>query len=398
MSAPVTKKHFLNDPKRLSTLERLDLLSPTPSDALNRLTRLAAALMQAPIAMVSIVDDHRQFYKSVVGLPDVIEAPLSHSFCQHVVTSGEPLIVSDSRLNDITKDNLAIRDLQVIAYAGMPMISSDGQSLGSFCVLDHKPRQWTATELGILEDLRGAAMVEIELREVTAQLGAEQAFRDGLTSLLVHDFKTPLTSILVAAETAQEDPGSVGEMLSIISSNAQRMQVLTNDLLDVSRFEHGEIRINAVQFDFAKLVTEAIRDVTPIAKEVEVRIEARIPVELPMVKGDRVLISRLLTNLLSNALRYTTRGTDVTVVAEQVGDRIKCSVIDNGPGIPTEMTETIFAKYGRVEGAKQNYQAPSTGLGLTFCKMCVNAHGGEIGVDSELGRGSTFWFTLPTVR
>jgi signal transduction histidine kinase len=388
-------KSALDDPRRLHAIDVLDLLSSTPSESLDRLTRLASHLLGSPVALVSIVDADRQFFKSHVGTLGIRETPLSYSFCQHVVTSGEPLIVDDCRADDLVKNNLAIEELNVAAYAGVPLVTTTGETLGSFCVIDTKPRHWTPEELEILDDLADAAMVEIELRETSVRLREEQLLREETMNLLVHDFRTPLSIINAAAQTALADESCLTEMLSITLSSTSRMQCLVNDLLDVGRFEAGQLEPNIALFDFEGLVASTVRDLVPLAHEHEITLEHRVSTAHPPVSIDAGLIARVLTNLLSNAIRYTERSSVVVIALENAGTMLRCSVSDSGQGISPDMKDVIFQKYGRVVSAKKNCKTPSTGLGLTFCKMCVESLGGTIGVDSVEGEGSTFWFTVP---
>jgi PAS domain S-box-containing protein len=174
------KASKLNEINRLEKLRSLCLLDTPIDPAFDRLTRLARNILKTPISLVSLVDEDRQFFKSFIGLPEpwatTRETPLSHSFCKHVVTTGEPLIITDARLEPLVQDNLAIEDLGVIAYAGMPLITSDGYELGSFCAIDTQPKQWTAEEISILADLTASVMTEIELRselEHSQQLEAQ---------------------------------------------------------------------------------------------------------------------------------------------------------------------------------------------------------------------------------
>lgn len=159
---------ILNDRKRLETLNWLDLLDSAAEVAFDRLTTLASKLVDAPVSLVTLVDKDRQYFKSCVGLQDPWackrETPLSHSFCQYVVASGQPLIVEDAREDPILQDNLAIPDLNVIGYLGMPLVLSNGTHLGSFCVIDTKPRKWTYNEIYIIHELSQSVMTEIELR------------------------------------------------------------------------------------------------------------------------------------------------------------------------------------------------------------------------------------------
>ena len=154
-------------PERLAELHSTRLLDSPPEESFDRLTRLTATVLNVPIALVSLVDSDRQFFKSCLGLPQPWAAqrqtPLSHSFCQHVVESRRPLVVSDAREHPLLRDNPAIRDLGVIAYAGAPLITPDGNVLGTLCAIDHQPRHWTPEQVEILCNLAGSVLSEIQL-------------------------------------------------------------------------------------------------------------------------------------------------------------------------------------------------------------------------------------------
>ncbi|MDP9417090.1 MAG: SpoIIE family protein phosphatase [Actinomycetota bacterium] len=158
----------LSDPLRLRALDRSGLMEVVDDEALGRFTRLACRLLKAPVSLVSLVDERVQHFASAVGLPEpwATEAgtPLSHSFCRHVVASREPLFVEDAREHPLVAENLAIPDLNVIAYAGVPITDETGLVLGSFCVIDHQPRAWTQDELDVLSDLGAAVSGEVQLR------------------------------------------------------------------------------------------------------------------------------------------------------------------------------------------------------------------------------------------
>ena len=163
----------LFDPERLDALDATGLLDHLPIESLDRFTRIASAALGVPVSLVSLVDNHRQFFVSQVGLPapwsDTRETPLSHSFCQHVVTSRAPLVVNDSRVHPVVRDNPSVWDLGVVAYAGMPITTRDGHVLGSFCAIDGQPRAWTGRDLAILQDLAAAVSEAVDLRRDLAQ-------------------------------------------------------------------------------------------------------------------------------------------------------------------------------------------------------------------------------------
>ena len=165
---PTYRTRPLVDPARLAALHESALLDAPVSESFDRLTRFATAALHTPVALVSLVDVDRQFFLSSVGLGEpwatARETPLSHSFCQHVVSSGQPLIVTDARQHPLVCDNLAIRDLGVIAYAGVPLVDPTGAVLGSFCAIDTVPRRWDDAEVAILRDLAAQAQTELALR------------------------------------------------------------------------------------------------------------------------------------------------------------------------------------------------------------------------------------------
>ncbi|MDQ2799097.1 MAG: GAF domain-containing protein, partial [Armatimonadota bacterium] len=165
----------LADPDRLAALAATGLLDSPPEFAFDRLTRLACRILGTPVALVSLVTQDRQFFKSSAGLPDEVgrETPLSHSFCQHVVRSAQPLVVADAREEPNLRDNGAVRDLGVRAYAGVPLTTSDGQTLGSFCVIDTSPRDWTEDDLTTLRTLADSVQTEIELRGALRQAATQ---------------------------------------------------------------------------------------------------------------------------------------------------------------------------------------------------------------------------------
>lgn len=158
----------LFNPHRLAILRSLGLLEPQPDAPFDRLTRLAARALRVPVTLISFVSDERQVFLGATGLPEPLatqrETPLSHSFCQYVVSTDEPLIVTDAREHPLVRDNLAIPDMGIVAYAGIPLRTKSGHVLGSFCAIDTEPHAWTTDEIELLHDFAGAALAEIELR------------------------------------------------------------------------------------------------------------------------------------------------------------------------------------------------------------------------------------------
>jgi GAF domain-containing protein len=157
----------VRDPARLEALRATGLLDSPPEPGFDRHARLAAQMMNAPVALVSLVDEDRQFFKSCLGVAEPWATdratPLSHSFCQHAVAAREPLVVTDAREHPVLRENPAIRDMGAIAYAGVPLIDPEGYALGTLCVIDSRPRQWSTYQVELLGDLAASVVSEITL-------------------------------------------------------------------------------------------------------------------------------------------------------------------------------------------------------------------------------------------
>ena len=166
----------VEDRDRLDALHATGLLDTDVSPSFDRLARLAAHTLHAPVALVSLVDRDHQFFKSCLGLPEPWaserESPLTHSFCQHAVASREPLIVTDARRHPVLRDNLAIRDMGVVAYAGIPLVDGSGNAIGTLCVIDSQPRHWTSRQIEMLDAIAASVVTEITLAQrATAAAG-----------------------------------------------------------------------------------------------------------------------------------------------------------------------------------------------------------------------------------
>ena len=185
---------------RLAALSSTALLDTPPEETFDRLTRLVTRLVGVPIALVSLVDRDRQFFKSQHGLaaPWAVlrETPLSHSFCQHVTLTGQPLVIPDAADEPLVQANLARRDLGVVAYLGMPLVTREGHVLGSLCAIDSKRRDWTDEDIATMRDLAAIAMTEIALR---AQM-AERERAESRLALMAHELQHRVKNSLATVQ------------------------------------------------------------------------------------------------------------------------------------------------------------------------------------------------------
>jgi signal transduction histidine kinase len=258
--------------------------------------------------------------------------------------------------------------------------------------------------LTINRDITKRERAEAALRQSESRLAAQyrrledlERLRDNLVHMLVHDLRSPLTAIrahldFIGLEAEDARDPDLAQDIDDAKSAAVRMTDMVSDMLDVSRMEAGQLPLEPEATDLTALVTEAMTSVGAGANRAGVRLEAP-PGPVPAI-CDRNLIRRVIANLVATAMKFTPEGGRILLGVESDAAGQKVSVTDTGPGIPAEYHEKIFEKFGQV-GASREAAVRSSGLGLTFCKLAVEAHGGQIGVASEVGKGSTFWFTLP---
>jgi signal transduction histidine kinase len=236
-------------------------------------------------------------------------------------------------------------------------------------------------------------------REIATQyrkLQELEQMRDSLVHMLVHDFRTPLTTISAYLQMAQArvvelaDPVLVND-LEEMSQSVDELADMVSDVLDVSRFEAGAMPLRRSSIDLRQIAAEAIASVGGHRRA---SVEFCPPGESVVALADPDLIRRVIANLLNNAVKFTPLSGQIRVQVASATSGSLVQVQDNGPGIPVEFQGHIFEKFGQAGGTGGRV-VRSSGLGLTFCKLAVEAHGGWIGVESEVGKGSTFRFTLP---
>jgi two-component system sensor histidine kinase/response regulator len=238
-----------------------------------------------------------------------------------------------------------------------------------------------------------------QLAENYSRLRELETLREDLTHMIVHDMRTPLTSIIMGLQTVSMI-GDLHEVqqrcLARAIRGGQTLLGMINDLLDISKMEAGSLELDCQNLTAADLVEHALQQIVSLAQEKGLSLVRDIAVDLPSFSGDEDKLRRTLINLLGNAVKFTPPGGTITTsVRFQAGEEaIVFAVRDTGEGLPEEAFQRIFEKFGQVE-TRQAGRRMSTGLGLAFCKMAVEAHRGRIWVESELGKGSTFSFTIP---
>lgn len=388
--------------QRLEALRSLCVLDTPPEERFDRITRLACHLFDVPIAVISLVDHARQWFKSRQGL-DVCETPRSVSFCGHAILDPDVFVVPDARQDPRFADNpLVTGEPFVRFYAGQPLASPGGARVGTLCIIDRRPRRMPAADMERLRDLGAWVERELEDAEHRAQrallLKAER-LKNEFISTVSHELRTPLTSIrgslgLLAGGVAGNLPPQAHSLIDIALSNSERLVRLINDLLDIEKIESGKMVFRLEPLEIGPLVAQAVAGTTAYAGQLGVRIslEDRAPAARVLADPDR--LTQVLANLLSNAAKFSPAGARVEVLITRDQGSVRVAVTDRGPGIADDFRHRIFQKFAQADSSDTR-QKGGTGLGLSISKAIIDRHGGDIGFDSRPGQGTTFFFLLP---
>ena len=441
---------FLHRPERIETLRLSALLDSPAEEAFDRLSRLAARLLGAPIALVSLVDSDRQFFKSCIGLEiepwkSARQTPLSHSFCKHNHVAGQPLVIEDARTHPLVRDNRATTELDVVAYLGFPLATANGQVLGSFCVIDTKPRAWAEQDIEMLRDLAAAVMAEIQLRieiatrqevegerdtlgELNSQLVSEIAARKRaedeqrmlkaqleqthkieaigkLAGGVAHDLNNLLAPCMIYVSLLLEDDDLSEhhrEIIERINETGLRARAVIRELLTFGRMqadEHTVTDLNEVIINMESLLRRAVPEDTTIAM--------KLGQSLDNVYADPSQLERVLLNLVVNSAdampgggRLVIETGMATLTADDLasnpeataGDFVMLTVSDDGVGMDDDTARQLFDPFFSTKGPS------GVGLGLTTVCGAALQHGGTVRCTSEVGVGTEMRFYLPGTK
>ena len=325
-------------------------------------------------------------------------APDRRGSAASVAKTGRPMLIpriTEEILRGRVDDSFAqtLRDLRLCSAITVPL-QARGRTLGAFTLMSaESERLYDSEDLRFAEDIASRAALAIDNGRLYAEACTAVRARDEMVAFISHDLRNPLESIAAATAMLQFQTQTTenAENIESIASASNAMQRLVQDLLDVSTIEAGRLSISREQVDLHDLILELQTIVGPQVKARQARLEVSLATGLPLVPIDRHRILQVLLNLIGNSLKFGPPGGLVTLSVEQYDDAnaIRVSVTDAGPGISAEQLPRVFDRFWRAD------RRASAGVGLAVAKGIVEAHGGEIGVTSQPGSGSTFFFSLP---
>ena len=387
---------------RMAAIHRYQILDTPPDGAFDRITALAARLFDVPIAIVSIVDEDRIWFKSHHGL-DLDQIDRVPGLCASAILHETPWILGDAAVDPRALANpLVAGEFGLRFYAAAPLRTADGFNLGTLCVLDFAPRELTQEETATLEDLSALVMSELELRlasrNALAQAQDRELLKDAFVGMLSHELRTPITTIYGAARLLENNEAIMAdsrasELFPDIASEAEHLLRLTEDLLVLTRIEQGQLTSSPEPVLLQRVLPQAIAVV--LRRWPGRSIDIKIAPDLPPAAGDQVYIEQVVMNLLTNAVKYSAPGTDITLAASTAGDEIEVRVRDHGIGLTEDQLDNVFGLLVRTEEASR--YASGAGIGLYVCRRLLETMGGRIWAEAAPDQGTVFVFRLPII-
>jgi signal transduction histidine kinase len=394
----------LNSPRRLTVVQRSELLDTQSEETFDSLSRLAVSLIGAPASFLSIVDGERDFYKSQCGFPEPLasERQLSgRTFCHYVVAGSRPLVIDDTHAHPTWRRVPVVQSLGVRAYLGVPVLV-DGQPIGSFSVVDSSPRSWKQSEIETLVQLSLAATREIELRLTLKAAKSEAERANGLAkaneellAFVIHDLRTPLQVIRMSATLLSRTVSPVERThLDRLVRASDSVRSLVDTLVPTCIARNSRLLIRPTLIPSAKLLGDAVDAMGMVAERAGISLVVD-PDAAGTIRVDYPQMLRVLGNLIGNCVKYCPPGSSVRLNAREIGQSIILSVSDDGPGMNAADQEHAFERGW--QGTNGIARQDGSGLGLTIVRGLVEQNEGSVTLISRPGCGTEVFITLPSV-
>lgn len=397
----IAPKKYILEEERIKLLESYSILDTLPEIEYDNLTMIASQICGTPIALITFLDEERQWFKSHTGL-DISETPRDYSFCAYAINDPENIFIIPDARNDVRfHDNpIVVGQENVIFYAGVPLSNEDGMPIGAICVIDHKPKVLTPAQIRSLKVLSVQTMKllesrlkKLQLEKTLEALEKKNQELDRFAYIAAHDLKSPLANISGLSDVFIDNYNEIideegREIIHLIKSSSFKLREMIDSLLAYSKSNilqkenNSEVSISVLEKEFSNLF---------IFKN-NCSITFKSNVSFLLI--NKSAIEQILLNLVTNAIKYNDKeNIEIEIEIIEESDCYKIAVSDNGPGISEEFHNVIFEIF-EVVSTVDRFGVKGNGTGLATVKKIVEAFDGTINVESEMGKGSKFMFTL----
>ncbi|PTX43563.1 GAF sensor signal transduction histidine kinase [Christiangramia gaetbulicola] len=380
--------------KRINALKKLEILDSPPDGKFDNITKMAAQLLDMPIAIVTLVDTDRIWFKSRYGI-DAIEISRDPGLCASAILSDELYLVEDAKKDLRSLANpLVAGDFGLRFYAAVPIKTKDGYNLGTLCVIDKKPRKLGKSKIELLQSLADLVMDQMDLR-----MDARKAikYQHQLMYITAHDLRNPLAIMPLLADMIikqKNNPNAIEDIGLQIKDAGKRMNRIITELLASAVENDQKIQLRLKPIKLSKVVKGVVDSNMVLARNKKQNLILNIENDCNLF-ADHERLTEILDNLINNAIKYSPFGKIIYVSIKIENNLGVVEVKDEGPGLTKDDKKNLFRKFISLS-AQPTGGEPSTGVGLSIVKDLVDAHKGSITAISEgAGMGTTFTLKLP---
>ncbi|MCK8519938.1 GAF domain-containing sensor histidine kinase [Aquimarina sp. D1M17] len=389
-----------NEFQRQKAVEKYGLLDTLPEESFDSITRLISYICNVPIALITLLDNDRNFLKSHHGIP-FNESPREISFCGHAINSEEPImIVEDSRKDERFHDNPLVEEHGAIFYAGVPLENNDGFKLGTLCIYDNKPRKLDDGQISAMIDLSKQVMNlyeqkynNIQLKKFHTRLQERNENLRKFASVVSHDLKSPLSNIVMLTELLKEEnKGNLNQESEQYLNYLRTSSLSLRDYIDgLLQFYKSDRTIDKGKEEIdLKSFFENIKELSTAGSEVNFQY----PETSKIIRVNKIALEQVFLNLVTNAVKYNSKDfIEITISFQETGSHYIFSVKDNGNGISENDKSKIFDLFTTL-GKEDREGNIGSGIGLATVKKLITSMEGDIHIDSEIGIGSEFRFSV----
>lgn len=380
-----------NETERLSTLYTYGILDTPNETTFDEIVRLATYICQTPIALITLVDHNRQWFKAKEGMT-VSETPRDIAFCAHTILQAEVLIVPDALADERFANNpLVTSDPHIRFYAGSPLVTAEGYAIGSLSVIDQVPRTLDAEQARSLPILARQVVAQLESRRHLKEMEHLERLKDAFLDTVSHELRTPLTNIRLAIQmleiTLQQtgaleaEPSRIAQYLQILQQECQREIRLIDDLLRLVGLEAGIEPLVLTTIAFQDWLPPVVEPFLERMRCQQQDLQLDIPADLPPFITDLAVLKRIVTELIDNACKYTPAGEAITVSARATAKQLHLNISSAGIELSADEQRRIFDRFYRAS-SPDPWMHGGTGLGLALVNQLVKQLGGTIKVRS----------------
>ncbi len=391
-----------NEEARLRELQLLDILDTLPEEEYDEITQLASQICEVPVSLISLIDKDRQWFKSAHGT-DSKETPRDYAFCAHAInTPNEIFEIPDARLDERFHDNPLVANYpNIVFYTGVPLVSSNGNALGTLCVIDNMPKKLDEFQKKALEVLSRQVVKSLELRnkniainKQNEQLKYKNSILKDLAQVLSHDLKTPLNNIIALSDILA-NPEALGkeeekQLNTLISQSANNLKLLIDDVLTYAASENPSSEIKK-RVSLTKIVDECKSHFNHLND-----IEFEVDLKYQTFMGNPTDWKQIIFNLVSNAVKYNDKAQVSISISSHLADDglLNLVVSDNGIGIPEKLRTVIFMPFKTLKSNTRNGEK-SSGIGLATIDKIISHMKGKIDIQANKPHGTVFNISVP---